>query len=84
MMQKQLEIQERQTALAEMKAQMSAEIDRIKLQLEQAKIENQHAIQSDNLDLKEEQLAHKKTIDNAELLLAQRADEITAIASPNG
>jgi hypothetical protein len=53
-------------------------------QLEKAKAENQHAIQSDNLALKEEQLKHKKLIAAAELLLAQQADEITAIASPNG
>ena len=67
-----------------MKAQVSAEIDRMKLELEQAKVENSHAIQSDNLELKEAQLEHKKAIDEAELILAQRADEITAIASPNG
>jgi hypothetical protein len=84
MMHKQLEIQERQTAVVEMKAQVDAEISKMKLQLEKAKADNQHAIQSDNMDLKEEQLRHKKAIDSAEMLLAQRADEITAIASPNG
>ena len=84
MAQKQLEIQERQTAMAEAKAQVEAQISQMKLELEKAKAENQHAIQSDNLDLKEEQLKHKKLIDAAELLLAQQADEITAIASPNG
>lgn len=84
LMKKQMEIQERQTALGEMKAQMNAQNAQMKLELEKAKAENQHAIQSDNLDLKEEQLKHKKIIDAAELLLAQQADEITAIASPNG
>ena len=84
MAQKQLEIQERQTAMAETKAQVEAQISQMKLELEKAKAENQHAIQSDNLDLKEEQLKHKKLIDAAELLLAQQAEEITAIASPNG
>ena len=84
MMQKQLEVQERQTAVAEMKAQVDAEISKMKLQLEKAKVENQHAIQSDNMDLKEEQLRHKKEIDAAEMVLAQRAEQITAIASPNG
>ena len=84
MAQKQLEIQERQTAMAETKAQVEAQISQMKLELEKAKAENQHAIQSDNLDLKEEQLKHKKLIAAAELLLAQQADEITAIASPNG
>jgi hypothetical protein len=48
------------------------------------KAENNFAIQSDNVDLKESQLNHKKVIDTAELVLAQQADEITAIASPNG
>lgn len=84
MAQKQLELQERQTALAETKAQVEAQISQMKIELEKAKVENQHAIQSDNLDLKEEQLRHKKLIDSAELVLAQQADEITAIASPNG
>ena len=84
MMQKQLEIQERQTAVAEMKAQVNAEISKMKVQLEKAKADNQHAIQSDNMDLKEEQLRHKKAIDAAEMVLAQRAEQITAIASPNG
>ena len=84
MAQKQLEIQERQTAIAEMKAQVDSQISQMKIELEKAKIENQHAIQSDSLDLKEEQLRHKKLIDSAELVLAQQADEITAIASPNG
>lgn len=84
LMKKQMEIQERQTALGEMKAQMDAQNAQMKLELEKAKAENQHAIQSDNLDLKEEQLKHKKLIAAAELLLAQQADEITAIASPNG
>ena len=84
LMKKQMEIQERQTALGEMKAQMDAQNAQMKLELEKAKAENQHAIQSDNLDLKEEQLKHKKLIAAAELVLAQQADEITAIASPNG
>lgn len=84
MAQKQLELQERQTAIAEMKAQVDSQISQMKIELEKAKVENQHAIQSDSLDLKEEQLRHKKLIDSAELVLAQQADEITAIASPNG
>ncbi len=79
-----MEIQERQTAVAEMKAQLDAQVQQMKLAIEKAKTENQHAIQSDNLDLKEEQLAHKKRIDDAELALARQATDITAIASPNG
>lgn len=84
MAKKQLEIQERQTALAEMKAQVDAQISQMKVELEKAKADNQFQIQSENMDLKEAQLRHKKTIDTAELVLAQQADEITAIASPNG
>jgi hypothetical protein len=84
MAQKQLEIQERNTVVAEMKASMDAEISKMKMELESIKAENQYAIQSDNVDLKEAQLAHKKRIDAAELELASRADEIRAIASPNG
>ena len=63
---------------------MDMKISQMKIELEKSKVENQHAIQSDNIDLKEEQLRHKKLIDHAELVLAQQADEITAIASPNG
>jgi len=84
MSQKQIEIQERNTAVAEMKAQVDAEISKMKMELESLKAENQYAIQSDGMDLKEAQLAHKKRIDAAELELASRADEIMAIASPNG
>jgi hypothetical protein len=83
LMKKQLEVQERQTALGEMKAQMEAQNMQMKLELERLKAENQFAIQSDKVDLNEAQLNHKKVIDTAELLLAQQADEITAIASPN-
>jgi len=84
LMKKQLEVQERQTAIGEMKAQMDMQNSQMKLQLEKMKAENSFAIQSDTVDLKEAQLNHKKLIDSAELVLAQQADEITAIASPNG
>ncbi len=84
MMKKQLEVQERQTALGEMKQKMDGEIAQMKLELQRVKAENDFAIQSDNVDLKESQLNHKKVIDTAEMILAQQADEITAIASPNG
>ena len=84
MAQKQLEIQERNTAVAEMKANMEAQLNNLKIELETLKAENQHAIQSDNIDLKEAQLAHKKRIDQAELELARSADDLRAIASPTG
>jgi|TARA_B110000114_G_scaffold156700_1_gene170729 hypothetical protein len=84
LMKKQLEVQERQTALGEMKAKMDIENKSMKLELERLKAENTFAIQSDKVDLNEAQLNHKKIIDTAELVLAQQADEITAIVSPNG
>jgi hypothetical protein len=84
MAQKQLEIQERQTQLAEMKAEVQAQIDQMKMELERAKVENDLALKSDNQDLKEEQFAHKQRIDEAELELAKRADDIKAIASLQG
>lgn len=84
MAQKQLEIQERQTAVAEQRLQLDAQMQQSKFSLEMDKAENQAAIASDNLDLKEEQLAHKKFVDTSELELARSADEITAIASPTG
>jgi len=84
MAQKQLEIQERQTAIAEQRLQLDAQMQQAKFSLDMDKAENQAAIASDNLDLKEEQLKHKKFVDTSELELARRADEITAIASPTG
>jgi len=84
MQQKQMELQERQTAVAEMKAQMDAQIAQMKLQIEQMKAERNFAIQSDNMDLKEAQLEHKQHVDNAELEIAKRADDVRAIASPTG
>jgi hypothetical protein len=64
-------IQERQTQVAEMKAQMDAQIAQMKLQLEQLKAQNQFAIQSDSMDLKEAQLEHKQFVDNEELRLRE-------------
>jgi len=81
---KQIEIQERQTKIAELKLQLQAENDKLKHQLDVTKAEHQFSIQSDSLDIKEDALTHKKIIDSAELALATTADEITAIASPNG
>jgi len=81
---KQIEIQERQTKIAELKLQLQAENDKLKHQLDVMKAEHQFSIQSDSLDIKEDALTHKKIIDSAELALASTADEITAIASPNG
>ena len=84
MAQKQLEIQERQTAVAELKAQTEAQIAQLKLELEQMKAQRNFAIQSDNMDLKEAQLEHKRMVDTAELEIARNADDVRAIASPTG
>ena len=84
MQQKQMELQERQTAVSEMKAQMDAQIGQMKLQLEQMKAQNNAAIQSDSMDLKEAQLEHKQFVDKAELEIARTADDVRAIASPTG
>lgn len=84
MAQKQLELQERQTALGEMKTQMDNQYNQMKLELEKMKAESSHALASDNQDLKEEQLAHKKFVDTAELEVLRTAEEVRAIASPTG
>jgi len=84
MLQKQLELQERQTAVGEMKLEMEMQMAEMKNEIERMKLENQLAISSDQLDHKEDQLEHKKDMNIAELVLAQQADEVTAIASPNG
>jgi len=56
----------------------------MKNEIERMKLENQLAITSDQLDHKVDQLEHKKDMNMAELVLAQNAEEVTAIASPNG
>ena len=43
-----------------------------------------HALQSDNQDLREAQFAHKQRIDEAELEVLQRTDDVRGIASPTG
>ena len=84
MAQKQLEVQERQTAVAELKAQTDAEIAKMKLQLEQLKSQQDFALKSDKLDLQESQQAHKEAVNYEELEIAKRAEDVRAIASPNG
>ena len=81
---KQLELQERQTQLAEMKAQVDAQMAQMKLELEQMKAQASHALQSDSMDLKEAQLAHKKRIDEGELEILKRTKDVRGIASPTG
>ena len=84
MAQKQIELQERQAQLAEMKAQMDGQFQQMKLELEKMKAESSHAIQSDKQTLNEEQLEHKRDIDKAELEVLKKTDDVRGIASPTG
>ena len=84
MAQKQLEVQERQTAVAELKAQTDAQIAQMKLELEKLKAQQDFALKSDKLDLQESQQAHKEAVNYEELEIAKRAEDVRAIASPNG
>lgn len=84
MAQKQIELQERQTSLAEMKAQVDAQMAQMKLELDAMKAQAQMAIQSDNQDLKEEQFKFKQFIDGSELEILKTAEDLRGIASPTG
>jgi len=84
MMVKQMEIQERQTAVAEQKADMDAQIAAGKLEIEAGKAQASHAIQSDNMDLKEAQFQHKQRIDEGELALLRQSEDVRGIVSPTG
>jgi len=84
MAQKQLELQERQQQLSEMKAKMDGQMEKMKLELDKMKAESSHALSSDNQDLKEQQFAHKKLIDEAELEVLKTAEDVRGIASPTG
>ena len=84
MQQQQLDIQERQTKLGELKAQNDAEMARMKLELDKLKAERSFAVQSDGMDLKESQLEHKRFIDNAELEILKTTEDLRGIASPTG
>jgi hypothetical protein len=81
---KTLEIQERQTVIAETKQQMDAQIAQLKLELEASKSRSAFAIQSDAIDLKEAQLEHKRATDQAEMEILRTAEDIRGIASPSG
>lgn len=84
MAQQQMQIQERQTAVAELKAQTDAQIAQMKLELEKLKSQQDFALKSDKLDLQESQQAHKEAVNYEELEIAKRAEDVRAIASPNG
>ena len=81
---KQMELQERQTQIAELKASTDAQIAQLKLELEAMKVQAQHSIASDSMDLKEEQLAHKKRIDLGELEILKTTEDKRGIVSPTG
>jgi hypothetical protein len=81
---KQVEIQERQTAVAEMRAQYDAEIAKMRLELEAMKAQRDFALKSDKMDLQEAQQQHKEAVNYAELEIARSAQDVRAIASPNG
>lgn len=82
---KQLEIQERQVAVAEMKAQTDAQLAAAKIETDRIKAQASHALQSDNMDLKEAQFVHKQRIDEGELeILRRESTDVRGIASPTG
>ena len=81
---KQLELQERQIAVAEMKAQTDAQLAAAKIEMDATKAEASHALQSDNQDLKEAQFEHKVRIDEGELAILKRTEDVRGIASPTG
>jgi multidrug efflux pump subunit AcrA (membrane-fusion protein) len=81
---KQLELQERQTSVAEMRAQADLAQAQAKMQLDAEKAAASHALQSDNMDLKEAQFEHKQRIDEAELAVLRNAEDVRGIASPTG
>ena len=48
------------------------------------KAQSQCALQSDQQDLKEQQFAHKKNIDEGELEILRNTDDLRGIVSPTG
>ena len=81
----QLELQERQTAVAEIRAQTDAAMAQAKIELDAEKAAASHALQSDNQDLKEASFQHKQMIDEGELeILRRKTTEVRGIASPTG
>ena len=77
-------MQERQIAVAEMKAQTDAQLAAAKIEMDATEAEASHARQSDNQDLKEAQFEHKVRIDEGELCILKRTDDVRGIASPTG
>ena len=84
MAQQQMQLQERQTAVAEMKVQMDAQMRQMKHELDTMKAQQAFALQSDKQDLNETEFEHKEFVNLEELEIARTADDVRAIASPNG
>jgi hypothetical protein len=84
MAKQQMELQERQTAVAEMKVQLDAQMRQMKHELDTMKAQQAFALQSDKQDLAETQFEHKEYVNLEELEIARKADDVRAIASPNG
>ena len=85
MAQKQMELQERQIAVAEMKAQTDAQLAAAKIELAREKSAASHALHPDNMDLKEVQFDLKKRIDEGEFeILKYNSTEVRGIESPTG
>ena len=70
--------------MAEQKVTLDAQKAQTKAELDEAKAEAQFALQADQQDLKEQQFAHKKNIDEGELALLRQSDDLRGIVSPTG
>jgi len=81
---KQMELQERQTAVAEQKAMTAAEQSMAKMDLDAAKAQSDFALRSDAQDLAEQQFAHKQKIDEGELEILKTTEDRRGIVSPTG
>jgi hypothetical protein len=66
-----------------LKLQMEQQQMQAKTALDAKKLQVETALKADKLDLEERQQAHAEEIDNAELALAEKAQEVRAIASPD-
>ena len=84
MAQQQMQLQERQTAVAEMKVQVDAQMRQMKHELDTMKAQQAFALQSDKQDLNETEFEHKEFVNLEELEIARTAEDVRAIASPNG
>ena len=81
---KQMELQERQTAVAEQKAMTDAQSTAARIELDAAQAQSDFAIRSDAQDLKEDQFAHKQKIDEGELEILRTTEDRRGIVSPTG